>query len=242
MAYRYRSRRSSRKLAQKSNRNFIITLLIIVLLMYLTITWILPYLINGIGFVKGILIPAKKTVKSTSSTSLAPPVLNIPYEATNTAQINITGYGTPNSKVVIFLDNEKKDTANILEDGSFEIKNLKLVLGTNNIFAKSIDESNQESLPTKTFKVIFDNEKPSLNISEPEDNKQIQDGDKRVRIAGTAETGAKLFINNSQIIVDIDGKFSSDQALNEGDNIFNIKAVDIASNITEVQIKVTYKP
>lgn len=241
MAYSYRSRRSAKKLAKTSQRNFVITLILIALLSYITIKWLLPYFVNGIGFIKDILNPTKKVEDSLQS-SLAPPVLNIPYEATNTAQINIKGYGTPNSKVAIYLDDEKKDTVETTGDGSFEVKNIQLVLGTNNIYGKSIDDKDKESLPSKNLKIIYDNENPKLNISEPEDNKTIQGADKKVKIAGNTESNAQVTINGSPIIVDKDGNFSSEQTLNDGDNHFNIKAVDQALNFTEILRVVIYQP
>jgi len=253
MAYRYRSRRSTKKLAKASKRNFLITLILIALLSYITINWLLPYFVNGIGFVRSNLTHQQKAVTETAHSTLAPPVLNIPFEATNTAQINIKGYGTSNSKVALFLDDAKIDTQEVSSDGSFEIKNVQLVLGTNNIFGKSIDENDKESLPSKLIKIIYDNEKPILNISEPEDGKTIQGDDKKVKISGNTEAGARVFItqsvtgseatiNDSQIIVDKDGKFSSEQTVNEGENNFNIKALDQASNLTEISRKVIYQP
>jgi len=242
MAYRYRSRRSAKKLAKTTKRNFLITLILIAFLFYVTINWLLPYFVNGIGFVRSNLAHQQKVVTETASSTLAPPVLNIPFEATNTAQINIKGYGTSNSKVVLFLDDAKIDTVEVSSDGSFEIKNIQLVLGTNNIFGKSIDDGDKESLPSKLIKIILDSEKPKLVVNEPEDGKKIQGGDKKVKFSGNTEIGAHIFINNNQIIVDKDGNFSSEQTLNEGDNNFNIKALDQAANLTEISRKVIYQP
>lgn len=243
MAYRYRSRRSARKLAQKSRRNFIVTLVIIGFLIYATIQWILPSLIGGLGFIRSSIKPSHKDVSVlTENASLAPPVLNIPYEATNTAQIDVSGYASPNSKVKLYLDDESKETVDVSADGSFIFKDVSLSLGTNNIYAKSVDEKNKESLASKLIKVIYDNEKPSLTINEPEDNKTIQGGDKKVKISGNTEIGAQVLVNNSQIIVGKDGNFSSDQPLNEGDNNFNIKALDAAGNFTEAARRVVFQP
>src|SRR3989338_9204157 len=102
---KYNSRRSANRLAKKSKRNFIVTLIIVAILGYSTLTWILPSLIGGISVVKNVVKPSEKTTASTSQTAvLAPPVLNISYEATNSAQIDIKGYGTPGLKVKLFMD------------------------------------------------------------------------------------------------------------------------------------------
>ena len=239
----YRSRRSARRYARKSRTNFIVTLGITIFLLYATIQWILPTLISGIGFVTNIVKPSHKNVsQSSGNASLAPPVLNISFEATNSAQINIRGYGVPNSKIELFLDDQKKDTVHVSEDGSFEFKDIELTIGTNNIFGKSLDDKDQESLPSKTFVIIYDNEKPPLEILEPEDNKKIQGGDRKVKISGQTETGAKIFVNDAQVIVDGEGKFSTEKSLNDGDNDFNIKSVDLAGNFTEISRRVNYSP
>lgn len=243
MAYKSSSRRQYRKLAKKSKRNFFITVFLIILVMYLGLLWGLPVLINGVTSVKNYVKPVKKTItESPKNSSLAPPVLNIPYEATNTAEINIRGYGTPNSKVAIYLEDDKKDTTEVSADGVFEVKNISLSFGTNNIYGSSVDENNLESLPSKTLKIIYDNETPKLNISEPEDDKKIQGGDKKIKISGNTEVGAHVYINESQAVVNSEGKFSEEFSLNDGDNNFNIKTIDEASNATEVSRKVTFTP
>ena len=243
MAYRYRSRRSVKKLARRSRRNFIITLLVTGFLLYATVTWLLPGLINSIGFVKNIIKPAQNKITQTSDNlTLAPPVLNIPYEATNTAQIEIRGFGTPNSKVKLYLDDEFKQTADVSGDGGFTFENVNLSLGTNNIYGKTLDDQGKESLPSKSIRLQFDSENPPLNINEPEDGKVIQGGDKKVRVSGKTEPGAKVFVSGTQIIVDKDGNFGTDQPLNEGDNTLLIKTFDDASNTTEIQKRVTYHP
>ncbi len=240
--YRYRSRRSVRRLARKSRRNFVITLIIIVILLYSTATWILPSFINGLGLIKNIISPQKTITKLSENTAVAPPILNIPYEATNTAQIDIKGFSAPNSKVKLYLDDEPKETVNVSSDGSFIFTNINLSLGTNNIYGRTLDNQNKESLPSKTIKLIYDDEKPTLDINEPEDNRKIQGGDKKVKVAGKTEPSGKVYINNTQVIVDKDGNFSADQPLNDGDNDILIKAIDAANNSTEIQRRVNYTP
>lgn len=241
MAYKYSSRRSIKKLKRKSKRSFVITLAVAGFLIYATINWILPYFIGGIGIVKNVIEPPKKKITSDENSPLAPPVFSIPFEATNTAQIRIGGYGTPNSKVKIYVDDQNQ-TVEVSSDGSFTAENISLKLGTNNIYGKTIDEAGKESFPSKTIKLQYSYDKPNLAVTQPEDNKTIQGGDKKITISGKTDPNVKIFINNSQVIVSGDGSFSSEQPLNDGDNIFNIKAIDSASNTTDMQRRVVYNP
>lgn len=241
--YGYSSRRSAKRLAQNSRRNFFITLVLIGILIYATINWVLPYFIGGIGFIRDTVKPPKKTAVSKSENSaLAPPVFNIPYEATNSSEIDIRGFGTPGSKVKLYIDDESKQITDVSSDGSFTFKEIDLSIGINNIYGKTLDDQDKTSLSSKTIKLIYDNEKPPLDVSEPEDNKKIQGGDKRVKVSGVTDPETKVFINGSQIIVNSDGNFSTNFAIDEGDNILSVKAIDIANNSTEIQRRVNYTP
>lgn len=239
MAYR---RRSVRRIASKSKRNFLISLILIIGLGYVSIIWLLPQLINLVGSVRGSLnLSSQRSVQLSDTAAFPPPVLNIPYEATISSRIDIHGYSTPNSKVKLFLDEAEAGLAEVLADGSFIFENIPLNLGTNNLYGKTVDEEGKMSLPSKTFRIIYDNEKPLLEVSEPQDNKTVA-GERKIKIAGKTEVGARIFINGSQIIVDKEGNFSEEVNLNDGDNIFNIKASDAASNFTEISRRVNFTP
>lgn len=243
MAYRYRSRRSVKRLARKSRRNFIVTLIIVILLIYSAITWVLPFFVNSIGFITNIIKPPqKKIIRSFENPALAPPVLSIPYEATNTAQIDIKGFGTPGSKVKLYIDELDKQTVDVSGDGSFILQNVMLAIGTNNLYGTTVDDQNKESLPSKTIRLIYIYENPILEVNEPEDGKAVQGGDKKIKVSGKTSPNVKIFINDSQVIVDRDGNFSADQPLNEGGNTISIKAIDTASNTTGIQRQITYTP
>lgn len=237
-------------MAKKSKRNFFVTLIIVAILGYSTLNWVLPSFISGLGAVKNVVKPSQKQETPKSQTAaFAPPVLSVPYEATSSAQIDIKGYGTPGSKIILYIDDIDTQTVEVEENGSFTFKDVSLSLGTNNIYGKSIDDKKQESLPSKTIKLFYDNENPSLTITEPEDNKTIEGGDeqssssnRKVKISGNTEVGAKVYINGSQVIVSSEGNFTSEQPLNDGDNVFDIKSVDSSSNFTEVQRRVVFKP
>lgn len=235
--------RSARRISKNTKRKLILTIIFILFIFYATLNWILPTLIDGLGTIRGVIKPStnKRVENIADQQVLAPPILNIPFEATNTAQINISGYTQAATKVKIYLDDNLRTKVDTESDGSFVAKNIELLIGTNNIYAKTVKDS-KESLPSKTFKVIYDRDRPNLSVSEPVDNKEIQGGLKQVKIAGKTNPDAYIFVNGSKIIINSDGTFSTDININEGENMINIKAQDAASNITEVTRKVIYKP
>lgn len=238
MSYRARS---TRKLVKKTRRNFLTTIIICTILLYVTIAWILPNLIGGLGIITGFFKPSGKATQSASgNTNLAPPVLNIPYEATNSAQVDISGYSTSGSKVEIYIDDEMKATVDVSEDGSFKATSIGLNLGTNNIYGKTLDLEGKNSLPSKTIRLIYDDDKPSLDISEPTDGTTTKD--RKIKVSGKTEPGVQVTINGNQIIINSDGNFSNELSLNDGENTLSIKATDNASNFTEVTRKVIYQP
>ncbi len=235
----YRSR-STRRVADKSKNRLILTLVICAVVGYLAVFWILPNLIAGIGFInnKKDNTPVQDISKNAT---FAPPVLSIPYEATNSSQIDIHGYATPGSKVNIYVDSNLKSTADVNSDGSFTSQNIDLSLGLNNILGKTVDDKNQESLPSKTIQLTLKTDKPNLDISTPSDGQVVHGGDKKITIQGKTDSGNIVTINGNQIVINADGSFSKDQGLNDGDTTFTIRSTDSASNYTELTRKVTYQ-
>ncbi|OGE42454.1 hypothetical protein A3B45_02255 [Candidatus Daviesbacteria bacterium RIFCSPLOWO2_01_FULL_39_12] len=239
MSYRPRY---TRRVSKRNKRNLFVTIILVIIILYAAIIWILPNFIKGIGSITAFLKPqSSKVINVSENPQLAPPALNIPFEATNTSQITIEGYGTPNSKVKLFLDDEEVGTENVSAEGKFIFKDVPLSLGTNNIYGKSLDDKGKMSLSSKIIKVTYDNEKPSLEILNPPDGLEVH-GVRIVTVEGITEPQAKVYINDNQVIVDKDGKFKVEQSLNDGENIFVIKSVDPASNETSQQRIVKFTP
>lgn len=240
MAYRYRY--SARKTRRSGKLPLSITLIVIGVLLYASIFWILPLFVNTVGLITS---PFKTTAKSGSNVAeqatLAPPVLNIPFEATNTATMIIRGYAAPGSTVKIYLNDQLVDELKASGDGSFNTSEVVLILGLNSIYGKSVDDKNNESLPSKIIKITYDNEKPNLEVYEPEDNKSVQ-GERKLRVSGKTDPDAEVLVNDSRVIVKADGTFQTEVSLNDGDNAITIKASDKASNTVQLERKVTFQP
>lgn len=235
--------RSLRKLESKNRQRIIWSLVISIALIYFALNWGLQAFVGTLSLFSRDSLSKNKQI--TEETKLTPPVLNIPFEATNTATISFTGYSMPQSIVEIYIDDEKKIQVDTRDDGSFEITNLELSLGINNIYGKTTNsESNEQSksLPSKNIKVIYSNEKPKLELSEPEDGKTITGGDKKVKIAGSTDPDNIVTVNGQVVILNNAGQFGLNYDLNEGENTIIISSTNKVGSTTEIQRKVTYQP
>lgn len=252
---RYRSSytpRSVRRIRKQSNKQLVVAIVFGVIIIIFFISWGLPSLIGGLS-VFNKLKPATLKQISIEDSAIAPPVLNIPYEATNSATIKIAGYASPNSKVEIYVDGEVKSITSANDDGKFESDDIALGIGTNNISGKTvIEESGGEpkrSLYSKNIRLVYSNEKPKLDLSEPNDNTEIKGGDeqssssnKKVRVSGRTDSENSVVVNGITVIVDREGNFTTTVLLNDGDNTLTIISANSVGNSTKIERKVIYTP
>lgn len=239
---RYRSSyqpRSLRRKASRTQKNLVRNVIIGIILIYVVVFWGLPNLIGSLSFLNKF-----KTTQSsdnpTEDVTLAPPVLNIPYEATNSARIRISGYATAKTQVKIYFDDALMTTTNAQDDGSFQSDPIPLSLGTNNIYGKDIDSSGKESLPSKTIQLIYNNDQPKLSLVGPNDNTQIHGGDKKVEVSGDTDPNDSITVNGTTVIVNQDNHFDTYVSLNDGDNTITVVATNSVGNTTTISRKVTY--
>ena len=237
----YYKPRSVRKNESKTRKKLIWSLIISIALLFIILRYVLPALVGNLSYINK--FKSNSTVTPISEgVKLAPPVLNIPYEATNTASIKVKGFATANAKVKIFLDDNLVSTITADQDGSFVTEPINLSVGTNNIYGKTMSEVGNDSLSSKTIQILYSNEKPMLQISEPPDGKEIKGGDKKVKVVGQTDVDNDLTINGTKIILNGDGHFSTDINLNDGENNLMVVATNSVGNFTTLQIKVTYTP
>ncbi len=231
--------RSLRRFENRAKNKLLTTTVIGGILIILFLIWGLPTLVGGLTFLNKLKNTPKQDTAIADS-AIAPPVLNIPYEATNSAAIKINGFATPNSKVEIYIDDELQTTTTTQSDGIFLTDNISLRLGTNNIYGKTLSPENKKSLDSKTIRLVYSNAKPKLNLSSPPDNQQIKGGDKKINVAGKTDPLNSIMVNGTTVIVSNDGNFNTTIGINEGDNFLTIIATDQFGNTNQIERKVTY--
>ncbi|MCL5783814.1 MAG: hypothetical protein M1142_00455 [Patescibacteria group bacterium] len=239
---KYRSSFTKRR-ENKEKKRLIITLLIGAFLLYFLFSWFLPAFIGGLSLLNRFKTEPTKETPVAENATLAPPVLNIPFEATSTATIKIGGYSLPNTTVEIYVDDDLKTTAPTGGDGSFTADSIPLNLGTNNISGKTVDDKGNKSFSSKPIQIAYDNEKPKLDLTSPQDNQTIKGGDKKVVVSGTTDSDKDITItaNGIRLIVNTDGSFSQSIDINDRGNTIVVVATDTAGNTTQITRAVTYQ-
>lgn len=233
--------RSIKRVEKKVKRNLLIIIGVVLILGYLLLTWGLPTLIGGLSiFHKSSNTNGPRIIAN--DTVLAPPVFSIPYEATNTATIKVSGYAASDVKVEVYLDNDFKTTANTQSDGSFESSEITLSEGINYLSGKTVDGSGKQSLSSKPIKVVYNNAKPTIELTEPNDGKEIKGGDKKVKVSGKTDSQNVVTINGATVILNYEGAFSADININEGENKVVVVATNSVGNSITAERKVIYTP
>ncbi|MGB9763506.1 MAG: hypothetical protein ACPLW7_05940, partial [Minisyncoccia bacterium] len=160
-----------------------------------------------------------------------PPTLNIYYPVDN--------YMT-NQKIIILKGNVIDKLSNVKElkinnmlttinvNGDFE-KELSLIEGINNIIIEAIDYSGNKS--QKIINITFDSTAPKIDLSLPNETTEPT-----ILITGSISdniSGVKyLKINNNNISISSDNKFSYNLNLSEGINNILVESEDNAGNET----------
>lgn len=236
--YHYRPR-SVRRLEKKAKRNLLLSIIIFLVIGYFLISWGIPAFIGGLSFFNKFKPVQKSEV--TEDTGLAPPVLNIPFESTNSARLSISGYATNNSRVEIYIDDKVVTEVSTDSDGKFTTETLTLTEGDSSIYGITKNED-KKSLASKTIKLSFSSEEPKLELIEPTNNQEIKGGDKKVKVSGNVDNQNPVTVNGSTVVVNAEGNFSTTVPLNDGDNTIVVAATNNFGNSSKIELKVKYSP
>ncbi len=170
-----------------------------------------------------------------------PPIFSAVPEATKSAFIKINGSSEPETKVEIYLNDQLLLDTQASPKGEFKIEKINLERGDNYLSAKAIDEAGNESQFSQETRIIYDNQSPDLEISQPKDAETVYQ--QSLEIKGKAESSeVKITVNERLAILEKEGEFSYLYELSEGKNTITIVAEDLAGNQTEKELVVTYTP
>lgn len=200
----------------------------------------LPTLIKFAGFV-GDVAKSDKPVEINDTTPPAPPQFDDIPDYTNKETLNLTGKSENGATVSIRANNENSDVVANSEGVFNFIFNLND--GENTIDSIATDLSGNKSTQTLTYTIVYDNKEPQLKIDMPLDNATFYGNNQRqLSIKGSVNEKVNLTINEKFVSLKDDNSFSFATTLNEGENKFEIRAVDPAGNETSASLTVTFTP
>ena len=169
------------------------------------------------------------------------PILSLPYQATNSATVKLTGFGEAQSQVKLIVNGSEVATIQVDEAGNFQHE-LRLETGQNELKVYGVDNAKNESVVSPVYLLFSDAEPLTVDVSEPESGAEIVGRkNQTLLVKGKTKPETKVYLNDRLNYVKADGAFEIPVSLTEGENILKIKAVDKASNYYEMELKVIFK-
>lgn len=213
----------------------------------LTVAAVLALFIFGLPTVAkfaAFLTDLRKTslpIEKNDTTPPPPPRIDNLPDATNKSALDVKGAAEAGSTAILTFNGESQEVV-VGNDGDF-VFSLALDDGENKLSFLAKDEAGNESQKTQTYTVVFDNKEPKLEVNSPSDGAEFFGSSQRqVTIQGSTEPEIELTINERPIKVEDNGNFTYATTLSEGNNTFNIKAVDKAENTTEKSLTLKFSP
>ena len=222
----------------KKLRSRVLTLTIILALFVIfMITLGLPLLINGSVFIGKLFGGNQESERSTQE--LGDFSVNEIPSATNSAEIMVSGTVENLKTVEVFLNGDKTDEYDVKNQEDFSERITGLRSGENQIYF--VGKINESSVVKKSqiYSIMFRNEKPKLEISEPQDN-HVTPRDEIV-VKGKTDSNVTVVINDAPVITDATGNFQTSVKLKEGENKIKIVVQDSAGNSDSKEITVKYE-
>ena len=168
-----------------------------------------------------------------------PPRIFVPFEATNSAAINVSGTAESGTSIELEKDDILLDTINVDDDGEFVFENVLLNLGDNFFSAVAVSADGRRSEVSKEVSVVFDNEPPKLEMSNPVEESLTVDYED-FDVVGKVDNDVSVTVNGKIGLIDSEGNFKVKIQLQPGKNNIEIKVRDLAGNETSRVIEITY--
>jgi bacillopeptidase F len=219
----------------------ILSIVGIAIILFLLFRFGIDFLVNFSVFLSG--SKNQATTQNLNQISyITAPTLNPLPQATNSAEIVISGQATKNYQILLYLNGSNVDQTTVDENGAFSFSE-NLVSGDNQIKAKAEYDS-KESDFSDTIDVVYKNSSPTLDIVSPNDgqtfNKNQVNTGNTITVTGKTDSGVSVTVNGFWAVVDDNNNFSYTLPLQNGDNQIKIIAVDQAGNKTEKDLKINY--
>lgn len=211
---------------------------------FLTILFTILIVVFGLPFLIKFSVFLGETKKKGSDVGnkILPPLaprLVIPFEATKSAEIDISGFAEVGVGVELFNNGISLGETEVSEDGDFVFEDITLDSGNNSFSAIASSEETGAGEESLSSNVLYDNQAPELTLTNPsEESLTIDYSD--FDIVGETESDASVSINGKLASVSDSGEFKLKIQLDMGKNDIEIITQDSAGNESKKKISITY--
>jgi len=223
---------------RKDNGKTFLLGFIVVVLLVLVVLFGFSFLVRFTAFLGERKEASSDVIEDSGLPPLAPRIF-IPFEATNSAALSVSGTAESGTLIELEKDDILLDTINVDDDGGFVFDNILLNLGDNVFSAVAVAADGKRSEVSKEIVVIFDNEVPRLDMLNPTEESltvEYEDFD----VVGKVDTDVSVTVNGRIGLIDSEGNFKVKIQLQPGKNNIEVKARDLAGNETKKIIEIIY--
>ncbi|MFA6250484.1 MAG: hypothetical protein WC686_03150 [Candidatus Shapirobacteria bacterium] len=168
-----------------------------------------------------------------------PPRMVLPFEATNTAKININGFAEANVWVELLKNDVSIGKTQVGDTGEFRFGEIELNEGENEFSSIATTDDGGSSEVSKIVKITFDDKAPEFEMLNPKEAELTVDS-ADFDVIGKSEKGVSVSINGRMAMVDDEGGFKLKIQLNAGKNNVEVVVKDLAGNEQKKKITLTY--
>lgn len=165
-----------------------------------------------------------------------PPTLSIPYVATNSAVISLSGQSEPGTQVYLTQNSNSIGNRRTGNDGVFKFEDINLTDGSNIFKLVAMDPAGNQSPPSANYTLEFLSHPPEIELENLTDGQTVST--KKLTIKGSTSPQNKLFINDRFVMLGNTGAFETTIVLNVGENKLQIVATDKAGGRTQKDLTI----
>lgn len=160
-----------------------------------------------------------------------------PPNATNSAEIFISGDAGDFDNLVFYINNTKVEETKAKD--SFNEKIGKLRAGENTIYVVAQTTKGNNKKESEKYTVFYKNQPPTLEVNTPKEGDTVSK--QEIQLEGKTDTKVNIWVNNQPVVVDYQGNFKKSYRLKEGENKLLFLAEDEAGNTEQVELTVKYQ-
>ncbi len=112
--------------------------------------------------------------------------------------------------------------------------------GEHTVYVRATDEAGNRH--TEMVNFTIDTPEATLDIIEPEDGIENLTYEEEFTIEGQTDVDASVYIDGEEVVVDDDGYFEYTMMLDEGINVFDVKAEHPDGDVAETEVNALYLP